>query len=115
MSENQYRNELYRLLTVALRRLLAVGPPTPVAPKCSEFIEETFMPVHEFKYTFGLPASAPDVAKFVVMVEVDGAVEQFELAATETTFAARSRRAPTSISRWSTSIRPAMLPSRALL
>jgi hypothetical protein len=87
MPDCPYQREFYRLLTVALRRLLAVGPPTPVAPSV-KFIEETFMPVHEFKYTFGLPAaSAPDVAKFVVMVEVDGAVEQFELAATETTFA----------------------------
>jgi hypothetical protein len=86
MFENHYRNEIHRLLTIALRRVLAVGPPTPVAPSV-ESIEEVFMPTHEFKYTFGLPAaSAPDVAKFVLTVNVDGSTEQVEVAATDTSF-----------------------------
>jgi hypothetical protein len=87
MSDDPYRDELYRLLSIGLRRLLAVGPPRPDTIKIIQPIKELFMPVHEFKYTFGLPAaSAPDVEKFVVTVDVDGQPESVDVAATETTF-----------------------------
>jgi hypothetical protein len=87
MPDNPYRNELYRLLSIGLRRLLSIGPPRPDTVKILQPIEEVFMPVHEFKYTFGLPAaSAPDVEKFVVTVDVDGTPESIDVAATETTF-----------------------------
>jgi hypothetical protein len=87
MSNDPYRDEVYRLLAIGLRRLLAVGPPRPGPVEIFQPIEEVFMPVHEFKYTFGLPAaSAPDVEKFVVTVDVDGTPESIDVAATETTF-----------------------------